>query len=240
MTHPHRPFVMVIGGAKISDKVAAVENLTKIADVVLVGGGVANNFLKAEGFDVAKSYLQDVPADQQKQHLNFVKIAEELIDDTKTERLLLDGYLPLPKIIYPIDVVVAKSPHSRHGEVIELINGQRQAAIDRQLMFLDIGPKTIRLFRKLIMEAGTVFWNGPMGVFENPVFSEGTAQIAAAIAKSSATTILGGGDTIAAISQYKLKDHYDYVSAAGGAALEFLSGKMLPGIKVLMTKPSQP
>jgi 3-phosphoglycerate kinase len=103
-------------------------------------------------------------------------------------------------------------------------------------MYLDIGPKTIRLFKEIILQAGTIFWNGPMGVFENQAFAEGTREIAAAVAKSSATTILGGGDTIAAIRAFGFDDRYDYISAAGGAALDFLSGKTLPGVIPLLKK----
>lgn len=236
MTSPKRPFVMVIGGAKISDKVAAVEHLTKIADAVLVGGGVANNFLKADGFEIAKSYIQDAPADLKKQGVDYVDVAEDLLNETKQERILIDGYIPLPKILYPTDVVAAKDMESRSGKVIELVNGERKAALEQNLMFLDIGPKTIRLFKEIILQAGTIFWNGPMGVFEKKAFSEGTEEVARAIAKSSATTILGGGDTIAAISAFHLNNRYDYVSAAGGAALSFLAGKPLVGVEALLKK----
>ncbi|MGD9129617.1 MAG: phosphoglycerate kinase [Candidatus Woesebacteria bacterium] len=232
MTQPRRPFIIVIGGAKISDKVAAIEHLAKIADAVLVGGGVANNFLKAEGFDISKSYLQDAPADLKKQGVDYVEIAEELIEDTKQERLLKDNYIPLPKIIYPTDVLAARSVNSKKIVSIDLVDDHPH----KNLMYLDIGKKTIRLFKELILQAQTIFWNGPMGVFENELFAKGTREIAKAIAKSSATTILGGGDTIAAIKKFKLEHRFDYVSAAGGSALEFLSGKMLPGIKPLIKK----
>ncbi len=234
MHEPKRPFVMVIGGAKISDKVAAVEHLTTIADAVLVGGGVANNFLKADGFDVAKSYLQDTPADQKKRGIDYVDKAEELLADTKQERLLIDDYIPVPKILYPLDVIAAASPEKQSGRTIELVNGNHKHAQAEGLMYLDIGPKTIRLYREILLQAGTIFWNGPMGVFENATFADGTKEVARAIAKSGATTILGGGDTIAAIRKFELENRFDYVSAAGGASLEFLSGKMLPGIKALV------
>lgn len=236
MTKPKRPFVMIVGGAKISDKVSAIEHLTEIADAVLVGGGVANNFLKAEGFDIAKSYLQDAPADLEKQGVNYVDVAEELIEETKQDRLMIDGYIPLPKILYPTDVVAANSPESKTSEIVELVNGNHEEAMGKNLMYLDIGPKTIRLFKEIILQAGTIFWNGPMGVFENEEFALGTKEVAMAVAKSSATTILGGGDTIAAIRAFDLEDRYDYVSAAGGAALDFLSGKTLPGVVPLLEK----
>ncbi len=233
MNNPQRPFVMVIGGAKISDKVSAVAHLTEIADTVLVGGGVANNFLKADGFDVAQSYLEDKPVDNQKKTINFVKFADKLLDSNQQEHTLLNDYLPLPKIIYPIDVVAAKSKEANQTQVIDLTT---QSDVEDDLMFLDIGPKTIKLFQAVIAQAHTIFWNGPMGVFEQKPFAKGTHQIAQSIAQSKANSVLGGGDTIAAIDKFELRDQFSYVSAAGGASLEFLSGKMLPGVKPLICK----
>jgi len=237
LTHsPKKPFVMIVGGAKISDKVSAIENLAKIADTVLVGGGVANNFLKAEGFDVAKSYLQDVPADLKKQGVNFVKFANKLLDVNKQEHTLIDDFIPLPKIIYPIDVVVAKNPEAKKGEVVDLMVCEGGNCHDKDDMFLDIGPKTIKLFSKILSGAKTIFWNGPMGVFENEVFADGTREIARAVAKSDTESILGGGDTISAIKKFGLRDKYTYVSTSGGASLEFLSGKELVGLKNIKEK----
>ncbi|MBD3250053.1 MAG: phosphoglycerate kinase [Candidatus Pacebacteria bacterium] len=232
MNNPERPFVMVVGGAKISDKIDAVTNLSKIANAVLVGGGVANNFLKADGYEIANSYLQDVPADLKKNKISYVEVAREIIDQNKTQRVLKDGYIPLPKIIYPIDVIAAKSLDSKKTSVVNLFNGEA-CQVKKDQMFLDIGPKTVRLFQEVILHAKTVFWNGPMGVFEQDQFAQGTREVARTIAKAGAMTILGGGDTISAINQFGLADRYDYVSAAGGASLEFLSGKELPGIKSL-------
>ncbi len=230
MENPQRPFVMVIGGAKISDKIDAVINLSEIADAVLLGGGVANNFLKAEGFNIASSYLQDMPADLKKENKSYVSVAKQIIEANKTQRIMKDDYIPLPKIIYPIDVVAAKDQNSSHSKVISLINGKSNDT-DDSLMYLDIGPKTTRLFQEVIMQARTVFWNGPMGVFEKNQFAEGTREIARIIAKTSATTTIGGGDTTCAVKKFKMEDRFDYVSAAGGASLEFLSGKELPGIR---------
>lgn len=232
MKDPKRPFVMVVGGAKISDKIDAVTNLSDIANAVLVGGGVANNFLKADGFDIANSYLQDAPADLKKENVSYVDVAKDIIDDHKTQRMLKDDYIPLPKIIYPMDVVAAKAKDARRTQEICLVNGQADQ-VRKEMMYLDIGPKTIRLFKEVILQAKTVFWNGPMGVFEQDQFADGTREIARAIAKSSAMTIVGGGDTIRAINKFDLTDRFDYVSAAGGASLEFLSGKELPGLKAL-------
>ncbi len=240
MDEPKRPFVVVVGGAKISDKVSAIENLAKIADTVLVGGGVANNFLKADGFDVAKSYMEDSPADAKKKGVDFVKLADNLLDTNQQEHTLLEGYIPLPKIIYPIDVIAAKNKESKETHVVNLLSNsvtQQPASpaggLSNSDMYLDIGPKTVKLFSQVIKQAKTVFWNGPMGVWEESQFASGTKKIAQSIANSQAKTILGGGDTISAIDHFKLKDSYTYVSAAGGASLEFLSGKMLPGIKPL-------
>lgn len=238
LTKPKRPFVVIVGGAKISDKVSAVAHLAQIANVVLVGGGVANNFLAADGYDIANSYMQDCPVDMMKEHENFVHFASKLISKTKNERIIKDGYIPLPKILYPTDVLAAKNPQSKQSCLVELYGQNGSCKQQSELMYLDIGPKTIRLFQEIILSAGTVFWNGPMGVYEEPAFTTGTQEIARAIAKSSAQTIIGGGDTIGAITHFGLQNRYDYISAAGGAALEFLAGAMLPGIKPLLRKDS--
>lgn len=240
---PKRPFVIVVGGAKIADKVEAVRNLSNLADIVLVGGGVANNFLKADGIEVHKSYLQDVSSDLDKENINYVEFADKLINDNRTERILKDGYIPLPKILYPSDVIAAAPavmentdvsvPKVEDTQLIDLYKDYKDTPDDKDLMYLDIGPKTIRLYQEVLLQAGTIFWNGPMGVFEKDAFNRGTLEIARAIAKSGAMTVLGGGDTIAAIKKFDLADRYDYVSAAGGASLDFLAGKELPGLKAL-------
>jgi len=241
MIEPKRPFVMIIGGAKISDKVGAVQHLTKIADAVLVGGGTANNFLKAEGFEIYKSYLEESNSDSSKskksakKDANYVKVAEHLLEDTRAEKIIVDGYIPLPKIIMPSDVVAARSMDSEKTEIVELTSSDVISSRS-DVMYLDIGPKTIQLFKEVIEEAGTIFWNGPLGVFENDAFAEGTKEIGKAIAASDAYSIIGGGDTLSAASKYDILDGFDYVSVAGGAALEFLSGKMLPGLKDLLKK----
>lgn len=241
MISPKRPFVVVIGGAKISDKVEAVKNLSRLADIILVGGGVANNFLKADGIEVHKSFLQDVSSDLNKKNIDYVKVADKLMTKNRTEKILKDGYIPLPKILYPTDVIAAKPavmanknpnvPAVEETQLIDLYKDYKDTPDDEDLMYLDIGPKTIRLYQEVIMQAGTIFWNGPMGVFEKNVFSRGTSEIARTIAKSGAMTVLGGGDTIAAIKKFGLNDRYDYVSAAGGASLDLLAGKKLPGLE---------
>lgn len=232
---PHKPFVAVIGGAKISGKIEAIRNLTKIADVVLVGGGIANNFIKAEGIEVYKSYLEEkVKAEQQETKKSFVEVAFELLEENKVEKMLLHDYIPLPKIIYPSDVVAAeKMTDPDQIEVIDLTNGDTKE-VDPDLMFLDIGPKTQRLYRDIILQANTVFWNGPMGVFEESEFKAGTQAIAGAVAKTQAKTTIGGGDTLRAISQFRLEGRFDHISAAGGAALELLAGHELPALLPLI------
>lgn len=236
MENPQRPFVSIVGGAKISDKVEAVKNLAKISDVVLIGGGVANNFIKAEGIEVYDSYLEEEGSSKKKK-LSYVGVAEELLDDTRSQKMLLHGYIPLSKILYPSDVVASDSmEHPKEVEVVDFVQNNQQEHPDPDVMFLDIGPNTRRLYRDIILQAKTIFWNGPMGVFEEPAFADGTKDIARAIAKSPAKTVLGGGDTIRAIHHFGLEDRYDYVSTAGGASLDFLSGKILPGIEPMLEK----
>ena len=220
ISNPQRPFVAIIGGAKISDKLPAIQNMAKIADVVLVGGGVANNFLKATGVDVAKSYLEDKAVDKTKRNVNYIRLAKDLMRQHKIQ--------------YPLDVVAAIDPQASATCTLNVVDPSKSTCPDDNLMFLDIGVETIRLYTKIISQAKTVFWNGPMGVFEQPAFAAGTKAIAQAVAKSTGVTVIGGGDTIAAINKFHLAKKYDYVSAAGGAALEFLGGKPLPGLKPML------
>ena len=222
ISNPQRPFVAIIGGAKISDKLPAIQNMAKIADVVLVGGGVANNFLKATGVDVAKSYLEDKAVDKTKRNVNYIRLAKDLMRQHKIQ--------------YPLDVVAAIDPQASAICTLNVVDPSKSTCPDDNLMFLDIGVETIRLYTKIISQAKTVFWNGPMGVFEQPAFAAGTKAIAQAVAKSTGVTVIGGGDTIAAINKFHLAKKYDYVSAAGGAALEFLGNKPLPGLLPMMVK----
>ncbi|MBT3250045.1 MAG: phosphoglycerate kinase [Candidatus Pacebacteria bacterium] len=236
MTNPQRPFFAVVGGAKISDKIAVLEKLLKVADAVLVGGGVANNFLKAEDIEIYKSYLQDAPADLKKEGVDYVKLADKLIEETKNYKILKDGYVPLPKIIYPLDVVAAASPESTKTQIIDLTNGETDQIDNKDLMYLDIGPKTTRLYQELITQAKSVFWNGPMGYFEKEPFKKGTTGIAKSLAAATTnktTTVIGGGDTIKTIADLGLAEKYTYVSTAGGAGLLFLAGQDLPALKPL-------
>lgn len=238
LDEPAKPFVVVLGGAKISDKVGALTNLSRIADIVLVGGAAANNFLKAEGYEIYRSFVEEkVGAGASEK--DYTRVARRVIAEHKTEKILKDGYIPLPKIIYPVDVVAAPSlethTHTRI-KTIDLSHNMADQDEKEQLFYLDIGPKTRKLYTEIIAKAGTVFWNGPMGVWENSLFAEGTQSIAKAIAKTTARSVIGGGDTIAAAHFFHVEHKFTYISAAGGAALELLSGKLLPGLKPLIEK----
>lgn len=230
--NPERPLVIVIGGAKISDKVSVIEHLANVGNLVLVGGGVANNFLKAEGIEIHKSYLQDIPADLKQNGVNYVEFAKRLIEEHKHERILKDGYLPLPKILYPVDVVAAPTMDSPASEtqIIDLTHDMRDTDTDKDLMYLDIGPTTRKLYSELLLQAKTIFWSGPMGVFEKSPFTTGTQEVGKAVADSAGYSVAGGGDTITAIDTFKLEGGFDYISTAGGAALDLLAGKQLPGL----------
>lgn len=238
---PKKPLVIILGGAKISDKVGAIEHLANIADIVLVGGAVANNFLKADGLETYKSYLEEASSDLKKQNKNYTDLACDLINEHKNEKMLLHGYIPLPKIMYPIDMIASKSideSDPKKTMIVDLTKEENRTAEknneNKDILFLDIGPKTIQLYQEIIKNAGTIFWNGPMGVFENPLFANGTKKIAASVALSCSHTLIGGGDTISAATYFGLEKQFTYVSAAGGAALEFLSGQTLVGIKPLL------
>lgn len=236
MDKPRKPFVVVLGGAKISDKVGALRHLTNLADIVLIGGAIANNFLKAEGFEIYRSFVEEAAKVKDGETEDYTKVASNLIAEHRTEKVLKDGYIPLPKIIYPIDVIAAPSLETtseQQVQTIDLSHGMKDTDENNKLLYLDIGPNTRKLYKQIISKAGTVFWNGPMGVWENPLFATGSKTIAKAIVDSHAQTVLGGGDTIAAAHHFHYEYKFDYVSAAGGAALEFLSGITLPGLKPL-------
>jgi phosphoglycerate kinase len=202
---PKRPFVSVVGGAKVSSKLAVLENLIDRVDRLLIGGGMANTFFKARGLEVGKSLLE-----------------ADLVDTAKD--LLGRG----DKIVLPQDVVVTTD-----------LKGQahpRTCAVDQvspDEMIVDIGPQTVEAFKNEISQAGTVLWNGPMGVFEDPRFAAGTLGVAHAMADSGATTIVGGGESVQAVEQAGLADKLTHVSTGGGASLEFIEGKALPGVAVL-------
>lgn len=235
-----KPFVVVMGGAKIDDKVQAVENLTRLADLVLVGGGVANAFLKASQIEVHQSFMG-------KDAVKNIKLAQKILAAHQDERTIVKNYqdqhgLPLSKIVMPIDVVAAKNAQEKDKsklQKMELLKNVKDSEQDLPLQYLDIGPKTVALYKYLLSTARTIFWNGPMGVFENPLFAGGSLEIAKTIAhlttENNTTTICGGGETNALINSCGLRGRYSYVSTAGGAALEFIGGAKLPGIEALMS-----
>jgi phosphoglycerate kinase len=232
---PKRPFVTIVGGAKIKDKVAAIRHLAKISDIVLLGGVVANDFLKAEGLEIYRSLVEE---SGQTKGRDYIKLAHKLIDAHKTDKLLIDGYLPLPKILYPIDALAGpslKTQDKKQLQVVDLTHDMKDKPENVELTFGDIGPKTISLYQKVLETAKTVFWNGPMGVWENPLFSTGTKSIAQAISQNSSIySVLGGGDTISALDHFKLTPNISMISTGGGASLEVLSGRQLVGVKAIL------
>jgi len=206
---PERPFAAILGGAKISGKIEPLEALAGIADLLLVGGGMANHFVRAIGLPVGKSLLEE----------DRVATAREVIDSCKLEGT---------NLALPSDFVVAKDPSDgAHARVVSI------QGIPADQMALDVGPKTIEQFARLLSEAKTIFWNGPMGVFEKPPFDRGTMAVAHLLADSNATTVVGGGESVQAIRRAGVADRITHVSTGGGASLEYLSGKELPGIAAL-------
>ncbi len=208
--NPERPFVAILGGAKISDKIPVIENLINKVDSLIVGGGMAFTFLKAKGYEIGKSLVDD----------EKVELAKELMAKAEAKGV---------KILLPIDVVMADE--YAEDSPFAVYNAD---AMDPARMGLDIGPKTIALFSVEIARAKTVVWNGPMGVFEMKAFANGTNGVAQALAESGAVTIIGGGDSASAVKKAGLKSRMTHISTGGGASLEFLEGKGLPGVDCLM------
>lgn len=209
---PARPFVAIMGGAKVGDKIPVIENLLKKVDCLIIGGGMSYTFFKAMGHEIGKSILDEASLELAPQ---LMKKAEEY------------GV----KLLLPVDAVCAE----------EFSNDSPKAVFDRDkipadMMGMDIGPETIKLYKEAIADAKTVVWNGPCGVFEMPNFAEGTKAVAAALASSDAVTIIGGGDSAAAVEQFGYADKMTHISTGGGASLEFLEGKALPGIECLEEK----
>jgi len=206
---PETPFVAILGGAKVSDKIGVIENLLTKSDKILIGGGMANTFFKAQGYNVADSLVE-----------------EDALGTAKDLLAKAGG-----KLVLPIDMVIANAfdanADSRVMDVGDVPAGWR---------ILDIGPKTVEKFSEIIKGAGTVVWNGPMGVFEFEKFAQGTFAIAKALAESDATGIVGGGDSASAIKKSGLEDKITHISTGGGASLEMLEGKILPGLAVLQDK----
>ena len=214
--NPVRPFVGILGGAKVADKLAVISNLLEKCDTLIIGGGMAYTFLKAQGKEVGKSLVDDTKLDY----------CKEMMD--KAEKL---GN----KLLLPIDTVVADSfPDPIDGPVATEVVASDAIPSDKE--GLDIGPKTAEMFADAVKSAKTVVWNGPMGVFENPTLAAGTNAVAKALAECDGTTIIGGGDSAAAIKQLGYADKVSHVSTGGGASLEFLEGKGLPGVDVIKEK----
>jgi phosphoglycerate kinase len=211
ISHPDRPFAAILGGAKVSDKIEVVQNLMKLADAMLIGGAMAYTFLKSQGLPVGKSLVENDKLD----------LARELLNEAKRNNF---------RLVLPVDHVLSESPDSSELRVTDI------AHTPEGWIGLDIGPKTIDLFRKEILTARTIVWNGPLGMFEKPAFAPGTLAIALAVAAASAagaTSIVGGGDSVAAVEQSGLASQISHISTGGGASLEFLAGEKLPGVEAL-------
>ena len=211
VSNPERPFVSVLGGAKVSDKIEVVQNLMKLADAMLIGGAMAYTFLKSQGKPVGKSLVEDDKLD----------LARGLLDEARQRNF---------RLLLPVDHVLAESPDSTVTKISDI------ASTPDGWMGLDVGPKTIELFGDEISKARTIVWNGPLGMFEKPAFARGTLAMARAVAaatKSGATSIIGGGDSVAAVEQSGVADQISHISTGGGASLEFLAGEKLPGVEAL-------
>jgi phosphoglycerate kinase len=206
---PVRPFVAILGGKKVSDKIAVIKNLLAKADALLIGGGMAYTFLKAKGYEIGGSILD---ADN-------LPMASEFLADAARRGVQLE---------IPADVVVTTAPDGSAPSRVA-----NAAAIPAGELGVDIGPRTAEKFAGVIRGAGTVLWNGPMGIFEVSAFAAGTRAVAEAMAASGAITVVGGGDTAAAVEEFGLADRMTHISTGGGASLEFLEGRELPGIAVL-------
>lgn len=206
---PKKPFIAILGGAKVSDKINVIKNLLEKADTVLIGGGMANTFFKAQGYPVADSLVED----------DALETARELVKSGGT------------KLRLPVDVVIADDFDD--GAKFKVVS---VGPVPEGWRILDIGPETIKKYSKVISQAGTVVWNGPMGVFEMPNFAKGTFEIANAVANSEAISIIGGGDSASAIKKSGLADKISHISTGGGASLEMLEGIQLPGLVALEDK----
>ncbi|AFA49209.1 phosphoglycerate kinase [Acetobacterium woodii] len=209
---PERPFVAILGGSKVSDKIGVINNLLEKVDTLIIGGGMAFTFLKAQGYEIGKSLLE---ADK-------MELANELVKKAQEKGV---------KLLLPVDVVAAETFAADAPFVVVNIN-----AIPAHSLGLDIGPETAAIYTKVILEAKTVIWNGPMGVFEMPAFAKGTEAVAKAMSDSDAITIIGGGDSAAAVKILGYEEGMSHISTGGGASLEFLEGKKLPGIEILQDK----
>ncbi len=213
---PVRPFVAILGGAKVADKLNVINNLIEKCDTLIIGGGMAYTFLKAQGKEVGTSLVDDTKIDYCKDMIEKAEKAGK-------------------KLLLPVDTTIAASfPDPIDAEIdVEVVSSD---AIPADKMGLDIGTKTAELYAEAVKSAKTVVWNGPMGVFENPVLAKGTIAVAKSLAETDATTIIGGGDSAAAVIQLGFADKMSHISTGGGASLEYLEGKVLPGIDVIADK----
>jgi phosphoglycerate kinase len=209
---PEKPFAVILGGAKVSDKIGVIEHLLKKADVLVIGGGMAYTFLKAQGINIGRSKLE---ADK-------INLAKQTLDEAKKKKVV---------VALPIDHLIVDSIDTPTR--IEITKDQN---IPEGMIAVDIGPKSIELFKNTLKKAKTICWNGPLGIFENDQFAKGTKEIAEFIAKLKAKTIIGGGDTASAIAKFGLGKKMTHISTGGGASLEFMEGKALPGIAALKDK----
>ena len=208
--NPVRPFVAILGGAKVADKLNVISNLLEKCDTLIIGGGMAYTFLKAQGYEIGRSLVDNEKIDY----------CKEMI--AKAEKL---G----KKLLLPVDsVTVAAFPDPIDAPIEVEVYGVEEMPADRE--GCDIGPKTAEMYAEAVKSAKTVVWNGPMGVFENPTLAAGTIAVAKALAETDATTIIGGGDSAAAVNQLGFGDKMSHISTGGGASLEFLEGKVLPGV----------
>lgn len=215
ITNPTRPFVAILGGAKVSDKIEVVENLMKIADAMLIGGGMAYTFLKAQGLPVGKSLVEE----------DKIELAKKLLAEAKSKNF---------QLLLPTDHVVA--PEFKADAPATVVEAPATPA---DQMGLDIGPRTVAAYKAEIAKAKTIVWNGPMGVFEMPAFAKGTLEVAKAVAAATeggAISIIGGGDSVAAVHQSGVAAKISHISTGGGASLEFLGGTKLPGVEALTDK----
>ena len=209
LNNPKRPFVAILGGAKVKDKITVIDSLLPKVDKLIIGGGMAFTFLKAKGYEIGKSLLDE----------SNLEYAKSLLANHSD------------KLVLPVDVRITPELNDAATATVVSVD-----AIPSDQLGADIGPATEAAFAKVIADAGTVVWNGPMGVFEIDAFAEGTRSIARAMAESNAITVVGGGDSAAAVEQLGFADKMNHVSTGGGASLEFLEGKTLPGIAALQTK----
>jgi len=214
ISNPERPFVAILGGAKVSDKIEVVQNLMKVSDAMLIGGAMAYTFLKSQGFPIGKSLVENDKLD----------LARNLLEEADRRRF---------KLLLPVDHVLAESPDATETRTTDI------SVTPDNMMGLDVGPKTIALYSQEIARARTIVWNGPLGMFEKPAFAAGTLAIAKAVAAATgagATSIIGGGDSVAAAEQSGVAKQISHISTGGGASLEFLAGEKLPGVEALTDK----